>query len=162
MARDLVAGGSTDTLLGDYADTSSVAARTPRTPAQANRVINEALAHGENSGQAILCAEGTGYDGVLLRGADAATPNPLALSLRQNAGPSGVVRTGVAASTARDELGLNTPLHSVDTTAREHKMAGRSLREQLALKLAKLPAPKNKLEIIVPEVVPESKDLENG
>ncbi|KAJ2860727.1 Pre-mRNA-splicing factor cef1 [Coemansia aciculifera] len=173
MARDLVVGGSTDTLLGDYADTSSVAARTPRTPTQANRVMNEALAQralaaqptpllgGESSDQAILRGEGTGYDGVLPRGADAATPNPLALSLRQNAGSSGVVRTGVAASTARDELGLNTPLHSVGTTAREHKMAGRSLREQLALKLAKLPAPKNELEIVVPEIVPESEDLEN-
>ncbi|KAJ2014675.1 Pre-mRNA-splicing factor cef1 [Coemansia sp. S16] len=167
MARDLVAGGSTDTLLGDYADTSSVAARTPRTPAQSNRVMNEALAQralaaqptpllgGESSSQAVLRGEGTGYDGVLPRGADAATPNPLALSLRPNASSS-----GAAASTARDELGLNTPLHSVGTTAREQKMAGRSLREQLALKLAKLPAPKNELEIVVPEIVPESEALE--
>ncbi|KAJ2828031.1 Pre-mRNA-splicing factor cef1, partial [Coemansia sp. 'formosensis'] len=166
MARDLVAGGSTDTLLGDYADTS-VAARTPRTPAQPNRVMNEALAQralaaqptplsgAEASVQAIPRSEGTGYDGLLPRGIDAATPNPLALSLRPNAGSE-----AAAASTARDELGLNTPSHSVGTTAREQKMAGRSLREQLALKLAKLPAPKNELEIVVPEVAPEPEDLE--
>ncbi|KAJ2337550.1 Pre-mRNA-splicing factor cef1 [Coemansia sp. RSA 2681] len=167
LARDLVAGGSTDTLLGDYADTSTVAARTPRTPAQSNRIMNEALAQralaaqstpllsGESSSQAAPRGEGTGFDGVLPRGADAATPNPLAMALRPNA-------TSSISSTARDELGLNTPSHSVATTARELKTAGRSLREQLALKLAKLPAPKNELEIVVPEIVSEPEDLRLG
>ncbi|KAJ2489941.1 Pre-mRNA-splicing factor cef1 [Coemansia sp. RSA 2050] len=166
MARDLVAGGPTDTLLGDYAESSSVAARTPRTPAQSNRVMNEALAQraqaaqptplsgGDGPVQAMPRGEGTGFSGVLPRAADAATPNPLALSLRPDAA-SDVAKAGAATSAARDELGLNTPMHSAGTTAREHKMAARSLREQLALKLAKLPAPKNELEIVVPEAAPE-------
>ncbi|KAJ2908303.1 Pre-mRNA-splicing factor cef1, partial [Coemansia aciculifera] len=164
-ARELVAGGSTDTLLGDYADTSSVAARTPRTPAQSNRIMNEALAQralaaqptpllgGEGSTQTIPRGEGTGFGGILPRAVDAATPNPLALALR----PSSLASE--MGSAARDELGLNTPSHSVGMTAREHKMAGRSLREQLAHKLAKLPAPKNELEIVVPEVVPEPENV---
>ncbi|KAJ1816547.1 Pre-mRNA-splicing factor cef1 [Coemansia sp. RSA 2675] len=173
MARDLVAGGSTDTLLGDYADSSSVAARTPRTPAQSNRVMNEALAQralaaqptplqgGDGPVQAIPRGEGTGFGGVLPRAADTATPNPLAQALRPSM-TSDVARTGAATSTARDELGLNTPIHDVGTTAREHKVAARGLREQLALKLAKLPAPKNELEIVVPEITPESENLGSG
>ncbi|KAJ2739465.1 Pre-mRNA-splicing factor cef1, partial [Coemansia sp. BCRC 34301] len=164
LARSAVAGGSTDALLGDYADTSSVAARTPRTPAQSSRIMNEALTQralaaqptpllgGEGSGQAMPRGEGTGFGGVLPRGADAATPNPLAMSLHPDALSS---EMGPA---ARDELGLNTPLLSVGATSREQRAAGRSLREQLALKLAKLPAPKNELETVVPEIVPEPED----
>ncbi|KAI8321154.1 hypothetical protein GQ54DRAFT_298178 [Martensiomyces pterosporus] len=165
LARELVGtdgGGSSGSLLGNYSETpSAIAARTPRTPAQSNRIMNEALAQramaaqatpllgGEASGP-VPVGPGTGFHGTLPRGSDKATPNPLASSLRQApAAPAGGPH---GAHPVRDELGLNTPVHGVESTPRERKMAGRGLREQLARKLASLPKPKNEFEIVVPQV----------
>ncbi|KAJ2464791.1 Pre-mRNA-splicing factor cef1, partial [Coemansia sp. RSA 2322] len=176
LARNLVVGGSADMLLGDYAESSLVAGRTSRTSAQSNRLLNEALTQralasqqtpllgGEGSSQAVLPrGEGTGFRGVQPRNVDAATPNPLALSLRQGAVSDMLTASGTTPAT-RDELGLNTPAHNEGVTAREHKAAGRSLREQLARRLADLPMPKNEFEIVVPEVdsAPDNSALDSA
>ncbi|KAJ2845652.1 Pre-mRNA-splicing factor cef1, partial [Coemansia erecta] len=176
LARELVAGGATDSLLGEYSAVSSVAAtRTPRTPAQANRIMNEALAQRaqaqmatpllgakaeENLQARASVGPGTGFASSLpsSNARDMATPNPLLASSLQK---SGAQRRSV---TVRDELGLNTPGQQqpviADATPRERKAASRSLREQLAQKLASLPKPKNEFEIVAPEPLPEEPEEE--
>ncbi|KAJ2703049.1 Pre-mRNA-splicing factor cef1 [Coemansia sp. IMI 203386] len=177
LARELVGGGATDSLLGEYSSVSSVGAtRTPRTPAQANRIMNEALAQRVQAQQATpllgakaqetspptreIAGPGTGFASSLPQGsADMATPNPLASTLGSSTNKRGCVVT------VRDELGLNTPGQQglADATPRERKAAGRSLREQLAHKLAALPKPKNEFEIVVPDAQPsEIEDAEES
>ncbi|KAJ2500935.1 Pre-mRNA-splicing factor cef1 [Coemansia sp. RSA 1972] len=159
LTRELVAsdgsGGSTDALLGTYTDTPTVTAtRTPKVPAQSDRIMNEALAQraraaqatpllgGESTSHDAQAGQGTGFRSTLPQGGDMATPNPLTMSSDKPA-------TGMA--TVRDELGLNTPGLEPGVTPRERKLGNRSLREQLARKLALLPQPQNEFEIVVPE-----------
>ncbi|KAJ2520762.1 Pre-mRNA-splicing factor cef1 [Coemansia sp. RSA 1939] len=169
LARELVSGAnggsSTDALLGDYSETpSAVAARTPRTPAQSDRLMNEALAQramamqatpllgGESTQRHTAHGEGTGFRAAMPQGGTTATPNPLATPFRSSAlNDSGTRGSSKAQSVFRDELGLNTPIQAVGATPRERKMASRGLREQLAHKLASLPKPKNEFEIVIPE-----------
>ncbi|KAJ2549426.1 Pre-mRNA-splicing factor cef1 [Coemansia sp. RSA 1933] len=174
LVRELVGNAngdtSTETLLGDYSETPSAAAvRTPRTPAQSDRLINEALAQramsvqatpllggstgGEAVQRAVALGKGTGFGGAMPQGGPTMTPNPLATPFRPSAqGASGSNGLGnVPPSTVRDELRLNTPAQDVGATPRERKLASRGLREQLARKLATLPKPKNEFEIVVPE-----------
>ncbi|KAI9501978.1 pre-mRNA splicing factor component-domain-containing protein [Coemansia spiralis] len=167
LARELVGtdvGGSTDTLLGDYSETPSMtAARTPRTPAQANRIMNEALAQralaaqstpllgGDGNQPSLPSGQGTGFHGAMPHGGDMATPNPLVTPFRSTTSTNSVTGASKLPPTVRDELRLNTPVQDIGSTPHDRKMASRSLREQLARKLALLPKPKNEFEIIVPE-----------
>ncbi|KAJ2787532.1 Pre-mRNA-splicing factor cef1 [Coemansia interrupta] len=164
MAQEMVGGEGADELLGDYSATPSAASMAVRTPAQSDRIMNEALAQRAQAMQAtpLLGAkmgEGAEHDDTAgpTRGSrleltarrdindSLATPNPLAAVLAPGSGTS-----------VRDELGLNTPAPNAiaSSTPRERKMAERSLREQLARKLASLPKPKNEFEIVVPEETP--------
>ncbi|KAJ1938636.1 Pre-mRNA-splicing factor cef1, partial [Linderina pennispora] len=120
LARELVGDGegeSSNALLGDYSDTPTMATtRTPRTPAQSNRIMNEALAQRTQANQWTpllsntespapsmpTAGPGTGFDGVKPRGTDMATPNPFAQSLPKPAAPG-------SQTAVRDQLGLNTP-----------------------------------------------------
>ncbi|KAJ1723698.1 Pre-mRNA-splicing factor cef1 [Coemansia erecta] len=170
MAQDMVGGGDSDELLGDYSVTPSSAAAgntasmAARTPAQSDRIMNEALAQRAQAMQAtpLLGAKisestehgdtadadrGSRLDPTARHdfGSSLATPNPLAAALASG-----------SATSVRDELGLNTPAPNAiaGSTPRERKMAERSLREQLVRKLASLPKPKNEFEIVVPEETP--------
>ncbi|KAJ2391439.1 Pre-mRNA-splicing factor cef1 [Coemansia sp. RSA 2559] len=166
LARELVGGGaSTDALLSDYLEPSSATvARTPRTPAQSDRLMNEALAQramtaqatpllgGESTQRPRAPGQGTGFGGAMPQGGSTATPNPLATPFRPPAqGAFGAKGSDNAPSTVRDELGLNSPAQEIGATPRERKLASRGLREQLARKLASLPKPKNEFEIVIPE-----------
>ncbi|KAJ2311926.1 Pre-mRNA-splicing factor cef1, partial [Coemansia sp. RSA 2702] len=141
LARELVASegndGSTDALLGNCSETPSVtAARTPKVPAQSDRIMNEALAQraratqatpllgSETSAQGVQAGQGTGFSGAMPQGSDMATPNPLATPLRAGAVASGG-RPGAGMSTVRDKLGLNTPAVDLGATPRERKQASR-------------------------------------
>ncbi|ORY02586.1 hypothetical protein K493DRAFT_328568 [Basidiobolus meristosporus CBS 931.73] len=132
-------------LLGTYSTIQSgLAARTPRTPAAADTVMMEArnlralssaqtpLLGGENT-PLIQSATGTGFQGATPRHAPAQTPNPLLTPLRSASGAS---------------TGFTTPGRG---TPRAEKMRLASVRKQVSLGLANLPAPKNEFEIRLPE-----------
>ncbi|KAJ1845702.1 Pre-mRNA-splicing factor cef1, partial [Coemansia sp. RSA 2703] len=160
-AQEMVGGAGGDELLSEYSVTplaSSAAAGAVRTPAQTDRIMSEALAQRTQAMQATpLLGARTGEDGGPGDAADAgsragmeplsrrdvgsslATPNPLAAALAPR-----------TSTVVRDELGLNTPGSAIiaANTSRERKAAERSLREQLARKLASLPEPKNEFEIV--------------
>ncbi|KAJ1768693.1 Pre-mRNA-splicing factor cef1 [Coemansia sp. RSA 1813] len=178
LAKELVGGTDrstlSDALLGDYSEApSATVARTPRTPAQSDRLMNEALAQramamqatpllgSESAQRPAAPGQGTGFGGAMPHGGSTATPNPFATPFRPSAqgSASGASGSGKNPSAVRDELGLNTPTQEVGATPRERKMASRGLREQLARKLASLPKPKNEFEIVVPE--PTSTSAEN-
>ncbi|KAJ2777593.1 Pre-mRNA-splicing factor cef1 [Coemansia javaensis] len=174
LARELVdtasggGGGSTDALLGTYSATPQVGAvRTPRVPAQSDRIMNEALAQramaaqstpllggGDGSADYAVPGQAAGLRGAQPPGGTLATPNPLATPLRAG------LAAGPGMTAVRDELGLNTPAPGAGAgaTSRERKAAARGLREQLARKLAAIPEPKNEFEIVVPEPAPADKD----
>ncbi|KAJ2711959.1 Pre-mRNA-splicing factor cef1 [Coemansia spiralis] len=82
-------------------------------------------------------------------GGTTATPNPLATPFHGSGAAPAAARAGAPA--VRDELGLNTPVADASMTPREHEMAARGMREQLARRLAAIPQPKNEFEIVVPE-----------
>ncbi|KAJ2669951.1 Pre-mRNA-splicing factor cef1 [Coemansia sp. RSA 1085] len=167
LARELVMsenGSTTDSLLGTYSETPSVVtARTPKVPAQSDRIMNEALAQRARAAQAtpLLGGESTIHNEQPDKGSSAqsyvgsmATPNPLAVAAKSHSTAMG--RHGSSGmATVRDELGLNTPALDSNATPRERKQANRGLREQLARKLASLPQPKNEFEIVVPEAAKE-------
>ncbi|KAJ2718413.1 Pre-mRNA-splicing factor cef1 [Coemansia sp. Benny D115] len=160
LARELVGGGAAEGLLDDYSATLAVASTATRTPAQTDRIMEEALAQRQMAMQATPLL-GTKGEGLVLptpvkttttstTSASMATPNPLASQLLSTPQPGG------STSRVRDSLGLNTPAPPsiAEATPKEIKTAGRGLREQLARKLAALPKPKNDFEIVVPEPVP--------
>ncbi|KAJ2384649.1 Pre-mRNA-splicing factor cef1, partial [Coemansia sp. RSA 2603] len=163
-AQEMVGGAGGDELLSEYSVTplaSNAAAGAVRTPTQTDRIMSEALAQrtlamqatpllgartGEDGGPGVAADAGgrAGMQSLSRRdiGSSLATPNPLAAALAPR-----------TSTVVRDELGLNTPGSAiiVANTPRERKAAERSLREQLARKLASLPEPKNEFEIVVPE-----------
>lgn len=145
LARELVMAdefGSTDGLLGEYAETTSLlaATRTPNTTTvQANQIMDEALEQRMRASQATpLMQNAGGGEDVTVEGALARKDNnKLAISSAQLPDSTPAIR---------DQLGLNTP------GSLPGKATNRGLREQLARKLASLPKPKNEYEIVMPEV----------
>ncbi|ORX97739.1 Cc.Cdc5 protein [Basidiobolus meristosporus CBS 931.73] len=176
-ARSIAEESSVDAtrgLLGTYSTIQSgLAARTPRTPAAADTVMMEArnlralssaqtpLLGGENT-PLIQSATGTGFQGATPRHAPAQTPNPLLTPLRSASGASTGFTTPGRGNQAgatplrtpfRDELSINADGDGgfVEGTPRAEKMRLASVRKQVSLGLANLPAPKNEFEIRLPE-----------
>ncbi|KAJ1679090.1 Pre-mRNA-splicing factor cef1, partial [Spiromyces aspiralis] len=164
-ARELVQSEHTasGTLLGDYTTATpghDIAARTPRINTKHDTVMAEArnlralavqqtpLLGEENP--VIQESQGTGFDGVTPRSSLMQTPNPLMTPMRGGDSAGQSVFAAPGATPMRDELGLNAGTPFSPRAGGLHR-AGKDLRVQLAKKLAKLPAPRNEFEIIVPE-----------
>lgn len=133
--------------------------RTPRAPAQEDRIANEirnirALTETQSSllgGENTPLHEGsasTGFDGITPRQHQMVTPNPMATPFRQQrsdgvgATPVGLGDTPLR--TPRDNLAINDTggRQLIGQTPREIKLAENSIRQQLRAKLSSLPRPK--------------------
>ncbi|KAJ1921086.1 Pre-mRNA-splicing factor cef1 [Mycoemilia scoparia] len=157
-ARNLAqsANVSSGTLLSDYTTPTpmrDIEARTPRVPAQSNTILSEArnlramtvqqtpLLGEENT--PLNTSGGTGYGGITPLKTVAQTPNPMMTPAR---GHGSATQTRPDGAPMRDEFGLNA-----GTPGFSNSSGQKSLRMQLAKKLASLPAPKNNFEVVVPD-----------
>ncbi|KAL1920909.1 uncharacterized protein VTP21DRAFT_11544 [Calcarisporiella thermophila] len=159
---------ATSNLVGNYSALNQVsAARTPRTPAAADTIRIEARnLRALTSAQTPLLGDentiledakaGTGFDGITPRHSISQTPNPLMTPLR-GATPATTSQYRKFGQTPlrtpfRDELSINADdAASIMETPREFKMRHAAQRNQLRQTLMNLPAPKNEIEIELPE-----------
>ncbi|CAD7702662.1 unnamed protein product [Ostreobium quekettii] len=186
-------GEATKQLLGQYEQTPMGLAtpmRTPRTPAAGgDHIMQEAhnLAKLRSAETPLLGGQTpelypSDFSGITPRQNAVATPNPLAtpLGATPSHGSGGLatpsiggtpLTTSVASGAGgpmqtpvRDELGLNTSNHLATPTNRKEEKAQKMLvRNQLRAQLAQLPAPVNRVEIVVPDLPqeePEAQEME--
>mmetsp|Transcript_13614 Transcript_13614/g.25976 ORF Transcript_13614/g.25976 Transcript_13614/m.25976 type:complete len:779 (-) Transcript_13614:123-2459(-) len=170
-------GAPTSTLVGEYEQTPSAAARTPmRTPRTKDTVMEEAqniialrntqtpLLGGDN-----VAAE-TNFGGVTPKHARLTTPNPLATPSRVGmtpargsmtpmsvaSGATGVTGvTGLTATPARDHLGINADGSMTPSTAIAERRRLKQLKKKMKTGFGKLPKARNKYSIVLPELPPE-------
>jgi len=162
-------------LVGDYSITPSggLPARTPRTTAAKDNVMNEArnlralssaqtpLLGGDNP--ELTASGGTGFVGATPQRSVAQTPNPLMTPIRGKNGviPSATEQTPLR-TPMRDSLKINENGADgfVGQTPREEKMRMQQLKKSLKSSLAGLPRPKNEYEIRLPDMDDESQEID--
>jgi pre-mRNA-splicing factor CDC5/CEF1 len=161
-------------LINNYATVNSGAPiRTPRAPAEEDRIANEiknirALTETQSSllgGENTPLHEGvgsTGFDGITPRRQTLQTPNPMATPLRSNGvgsmGPPSVPGA-TPMRTPRDSFALNADgdMQLVGSTPRDIRLQEVAQRNQLRRGLASLPKPKDtEWELELPEEQQES------
>ncbi|KAG2177170.1 hypothetical protein INT43_007827 [Umbelopsis isabellina] len=161
-------------LVGDYSITPSgnMPARTPRTTAAKDNIMNEARnLRALSAAQTPLLGEdntplaesqGTGFVGATPVRSEAQTPNPMMTPLRGKAGAatSELEQTPLR-TPMRDSLKINEENGMVGQTPREEKMRMKQMRNSLKSSLAGLPRPKNEYEIRLPEMDEDDKQITN-
>lgn len=155
-------------LVGSYSTINTGAPiRTPRAPAQEDRIANEikniraltetksSLLGGENT-PLYEGAGSTGFESVAPRKNQIETPNPMATPFRGGGGIGETpLRTpGVGQTPMRDSFAINTEgdMELVSATPRDMKLREMALKHQLKQGLASLPKPKDtEWELELPE-----------
>ncbi|KAL5352153.1 Pre-mRNA-splicing factor cef1 [Pseudogymnoascus australis] len=155
-------------LVGSYSTINTGAPiRTPRAPAQEDRIANEikniraltetksSLLGGENT-PLYEGAGSTGFESVAPRKSQIETPNPMATPFRGGAGVGETpMRTpGVGQTPMRDNFAINSEgdMELVSATPRDMKLRELALKHQLKQGLASLPKPKDtEWELELPE-----------
>ena len=179
QAHRLVGEGdneATKGFLGNYTGiVGSTPIRTPRAPPQEDHIANEirnirALTEVQSSllgGENTPLHEGsgsTGFDGITPRKHVVATPNPMAIPMRQDNSNSGrttpmhtiAAAQGTPLRTPRDNFALNKgdpgTMQLAGSTPRELRLQEQAIKSQLKSKFAALPKPKElDFELELPE-----------